>query len=240
MDPKLLSRHLKNRTRVLSTAPVNCVASLFQHPWFSRIRVLQEITYVQRATVYCGSKELPWQSFVDFVYYMVARGWSGRLPFAVQYSARKSPPYWSHITPRLLTMLVEARVCGATDPRDNFFALVPLLEREQQILRAEYPESSRESTQQAPTDVPSLLPGIILSYSYSASDVFVSLSVYFLKSGGLNILRQVAGASRLGPLPSRAPDWSQPPESSYREPKSTGLGHDAFSSSETKPESPFV
>lgn len=171
---------------------------------------------------------------------MVASRWSGRLPFAVQYSARKSPPRWSHITPRLLSMLVEARSCGATDPRDKLFALVPLLERQQQVLHAQYPESSPKSARQAPIDVPTLLSGVLLNYSHSASDVFVSLAVYFLKHVGLNILRQVAGPSHLGSLPSWAPDWSQPPESNYREIKSTALSHNAFGIYEAEPGSPSV
>lgn len=137
-------------------------------------------------------------------------------------------------------MLVEARSCGATDPRDKLFALVPLLERQQQVLHAQYPESSPKSARQAPIDVPTLLSGVLLNYSHSASDVFVSLAVYFLKHVGLNILRQVAGPSHLGSLPSWAPDWSQPPESNYREIKSTALSHNAFGIYEAEPGSPSV
>ncbi|KAI1740751.1 heterokaryon incompatibility protein-domain-containing protein [Xylaria scruposa] len=198
-------------------APDNCVVSLFRRPWFSRIWVLQEIANAQRATVYCGSKELSWESFRDFVHLNVAMKQIEYIPYAMQYCARRPPPHWSGVTTRLLKILIATRSCGATDPRDKVFALIPLLEREQRLFCATNPESPPESPRNIPIDATILLSDISLNYSLSPCNVFINLAVYFLKHIGLDILRQIAGpASRLDSLPSWAPDWSQPPESRYR------------------------
>ncbi|KAI1430263.1 heterokaryon incompatibility protein-domain-containing protein [Xylaria sp. FL1777] len=199
---------------ILSTASDKCVASLFRRPWFSRIWVLQEIANAQSATAYCGGRELPWESFRDFVHYNTTTKWIKSIPFAVEYSARESPPCWTDITQRLLGMLIDTRSYGATDPRDKVFALIPLLAREQRLLRAAYPESSRESS----IDVSMLLPDILLNYDLSPCDVFISLAVYFLRHLGLGILRHVTGSSsHLRTLPSWVPDWSLPSNSKYRQ-----------------------
>ncbi|KAI1350106.1 heterokaryon incompatibility protein-domain-containing protein [Xylaria sp. FL0043] len=197
----------------LTTSPDNCVAALFQRPWFSRIWVLQEIANARSATVYCGGKELPWESFRDFVHYNVAVKWLENIPFAVQYSARKSPRHWSVVSRRLLGMLMDTRSCGATDPRDKVFALLPLLEREKQLLRAAEAESDPETA----VDTGVLLPDITLNYSLSPCDVFISLAVYFLKHIGLDTLRHIGQSSpNMTSLPSWVPDWSQPFKSRYR------------------------
>ncbi|KAI0549271.1 heterokaryon incompatibility protein-domain-containing protein [Xylaria curta] len=219
VDPQdhYVRSYVINGIYLQDVAPDNCVVSLFRRPWFSRIWVLQEIANAPRATVYCGSKELSWENFRDFVHLNVAMKWIEYIPYAMQYSARRSPPHWTNVATRLLNMLIATRSCGATDPRDKVFALIPLLEREQRLLRAADPDSSPESSRNIPIDATILLSDISLNYSLSPCSVFINLAVYFLKHIGLDILRQIAGpASRLDSLPSWAPDWSQPPESGYR------------------------
>lgn len=41
--------------------------NLLRRPWFSRRWVIQEIAFAQTAWVYCGSKKIPWDEFVDAV-----------------------------------------------------------------------------------------------------------------------------------------------------------------------------
>ncbi|KAI0427272.1 heterokaryon incompatibility protein-domain-containing protein [Xylaria sp. FL1042] len=196
------SRHYKlTGVNFLTTSPDNCMALLFRRPWFSRIWVLQEIANTRSATVYCGERELPWESFRDFVHYNVAIKWIENIPFAVQYSllaGRRS---------------TGAMSCGATDPRDKVFALIPLLERERRLLR----DANSESDLEMAVENAVLLPDIILNYSLSPCDVFIGLAAYFLGHVGFDILRHIAeSSSRLASLPSWVPDWSQPLKSRYR------------------------
>ncbi|KAF2763213.1 hypothetical protein EJ05DRAFT_472122 [Pseudovirgaria hyperparasitica] len=52
-----------------TTAADNLVAlqTLMNLPWFSRRWVVQEITLAKRATLYCGTKLIPWNDFADAV-----------------------------------------------------------------------------------------------------------------------------------------------------------------------------
>ncbi|KAI0542695.1 heterokaryon incompatibility protein-domain-containing protein [Xylaria digitata] len=162
----------------LSQAPWELMASFLRRPWFSRIWVLQELANAQTATVYCGSKELPWKSIIDFVRY---------------------------------------------DPRDKVFAVIPLIERERQLLDAMDPEFLTEAARNTPEDVAVPLPGMLLNYSLSPCEVFVNLALYFLKNVGLGVLRVAGLSSHLSSLPSWATDWSQSSVSRYRRFDYTGF-----------------
>jgi hypothetical protein len=122
-----------------STGPVkDLVEQLFQRKWFHRIWVLQEIRFAKDAVVVCGDKEIEWRSFKSFKYWNDNQKWVRQLPYPVQWSTMKltsgfggGHEFLSPFPKRLLRKLRNTRNCGATDPRDKVFAILPLLDWEE-------------------------------------------------------------------------------------------------------------
>jgi hypothetical protein len=189
------------------------VSNLFKRPWFFRVWVLQEITFAQKATVICGDYQLDWESFKAFYHWNVNAGWIEKLPFSVMYAVSPSP-FVFHLTfgERLLKILGDTRSCGATDPRDKLYAILPLLDRhheemkqndEVQMERWEYNEQDlRElSIRQRRLNVQ-------VDYSHSVSRVYTDLAILLMGSVGLDILSYVVKESAIQGLPTWVPDWS--------------------------------
>lgn len=163
------------------------VTSLFRRPWFGRIWVLQEVGAARECWVVCGTKlmslfnfhafhmhnierydpleEFPYpvRSYTDYRGLMKGRGWS----------AKKL----------LLHLLCATRHCGATDPRDKYFALLSMLN-----------DQRSES--------------LTADYSKETSEVYTDLAVYILENIGLSLLCAMQGERVISNLPSWVPDWS--------------------------------
>jgi hypothetical protein len=120
------------------------IEALLQRPWFSRVWVLQEVAFAKEVVVLCGDKEVGWESFMAFKYWNVAALWVRTLPYIVNQAARK-PWLQSFGTPGrgLLNLLVATRHCGATDPRDKLFAILPLLSPETELLAGRSADKQR-------------------------------------------------------------------------------------------------
>lgn len=123
-------------------------------------------------------------------------------------------PFVFHLTfgERLLKILGDTRSCGATDPRDKLYAILPLLDRhheemkqndEVQMERWEYNEQDlRElSIRQRRLNVQ-------VDYSHSVSRVYTDLAILLMGSVGLDILSYVVKESAIQGLPTWVPDWS--------------------------------
>lgn len=102
----------------------NGLLHLLDRPWFRRVWVVQEAFMARRATVLCGWNELPSEVFV-------------LLPMMMQIEADEDvqsvldvmPGYfrqssWRGYETSLQTLLAKFKNSGATDPRDNIYALL--------------------------------------------------------------------------------------------------------------------
>ncbi|GME52847.1 hypothetical protein BP6252_11115 [Neofusicoccum parvum] len=197
------------------------VEALLRRPWFSRVWVLQEVALAGEAVVCCGDKEISWESFKTFRHWNVAARLIKDLPYAVEYAAQ-SPSSSASDTPanRLLKKLVATRHCGATDPRDKLFAILPLMDWETKRSAEKYAGGSRkqslrdswkgvnpvQSEENKKTEKD--LDRSIVDYGHKPAQVFTDVAIYLLESLGLDVLRKVAGPSAIPQLPSWAPDWS--------------------------------
>ncbi|KAF4952806.1 hypothetical protein FGADI_6467 [Fusarium gaditjirri] len=191
----------------------SAVSNLFKRPWFFRVWVLQEITFAQKATVICGDYQLDWESFKTFFHWNVNAGWIQRLPFSVTYAV--SPPlYVLHVTygERLLKILGDTRTCGATDPRDKLYAILPLLDRNHEEMKEELEEQkerwdyNKQELQELTIRQRRL--NVQVNYSHSVSRVYTDLAILLMGSVGLDILSYVVKESAIPALPTWVPDWS--------------------------------
>ncbi|KAF4986162.1 hypothetical protein FGRMN_10962 [Fusarium graminum] len=190
--------------------PVN---QLFQRSWFYRVWVLQEITFAQKAAVICGSYQVEWESFIEFYHWNLGSRWVDKLPYSVNYAAARDR-YIPHMTysDRLLKALSDTRYCGATDPRDRLYAILPVLDREHDEMRAEVQRSDiswelneeelrQSSIRQQPLEFQ-------LSYNNSVKQVYTDLATVLLKAVGLDLLTHVISEPSVSGLPSWVPDWT--------------------------------
>jgi hypothetical protein len=88
----------------------------------------------------------------------------------------------------MLKALLQARHCGATNPRDKVYALLPLLHSFDKQL--------------------TLTP----NYEDSPGKVYTDCAKTLIAERGFEILYAVQGGSRIDNLPSWVPDWSIPPK----------------------------
>lgn len=196
------------------------IEALLRRPWFSRVWVLQEVALANKAVVCCGNKEISWESFKAFKYWNVAASWVETLPYAVETTVKSL--YSGGGTPgrRLLSMLAATRHCGATDPRDKLFAILPLLDLETKYFAQQSAENQRlgelrdalEERKQAQGEeakqMEKDLDRKIVDYGHTPAQVFADLAIYLLETLGLDVLCQVVGPSNMPRLPSWVPDWS--------------------------------
>ncbi|CAF3630277.1 hypothetical protein SNK05_002114 [Fusarium graminearum] len=189
------------------------VDNLFKRPWFFRVWVLQEITFAQTATVICGDYQLDWESFKTFYHWNVNAGWIEKLPFSINYAVSPSP-FVSYVTygERLLKILVDTRSCGATDPRDKLYAIIPLLDRDHEGMQEEN-EEQKERWQYNEEELRQLSIrqrrlNIQVNYSDSVSRVYTELATLLMGSIGLDVLSYVVKESAMPGLPTWVPDWT--------------------------------
>jgi hypothetical protein len=187
------------------------VNHLLESPWFYRVWVLQEITFAQKATVICGSQQVDWDSFKEFHHWNVSERWVKRPPYSVSYSA-----FWiansSQLSygDRLLKTLKDTRFCGATDPRDRLYAILPLIDREHDEMVSKMAEFDwgfdEKETQEIHLRQQRL--AIQPNYNHSVTQVYTNLAIELLQSIGLDLLKFVVGEPLTNDLPSWVPDWT--------------------------------
>ncbi|KAF5703459.1 heterokaryon incompatibility het-6 [Fusarium globosum] len=191
----------------------SAVSNLFERLWFFRVWVLQEITFAQKATVICGDYRLSWESFKTFSHWYVNAGWVKRLPFSVTYAISPTP-YVLHVTygERLLKILEDTRACGATDPRDKLYAILPLLDRHHEEMKEEL-EEYKERWDYNEQELQELAIrqrrlNVQVDYSHAVSRVYTDLAILLMGSVGLDVLSYVVKESAIPGLPTWVPDWS--------------------------------
>ncbi|KAF4965714.1 hypothetical protein FSARC_6497 [Fusarium sarcochroum] len=187
---------------------------LFERPWFHRVWVLQEITFAQKAIILCGGHELDWESLRAFYHWNTSNKWIARLPYSVEYSMSKTSMGGNFIAygERLLKMLGNTRHCGATDPRDRLYAILPLQEREHTKMRSEVDDHIKRwdfnEEEIREWNIRRQAVEIQVSYDHSVRQVYTDLAIVLLKSIGLDVLRQVVKDPLVQGLPSWVPDWT--------------------------------
>lgn len=178
------------------------IQKLFARPWFRRVWVLQEALLAREIAVICGDREVSWEAFKTFKDYDQAKI-VRPLPYVLKDSASK----WirdstemdeDRISRTLFNFLRESRGCEATDPRDQVYALLPL------IMGAFLSPGNYN-------------PLIEPDYSRTMAQVYADLACKFLNTPGigLGLLRAVFPSSNMSDLPSWVPDWSMKPCFSY-------------------------
>lgn len=177
------------------------IQNFFSRPWFRRVWVLQEALLAREVAVMCGNRQVPWEALKTFNYY--DQGKTVRLaPYVLSNGASKwvrdTETDESRILRRLFNCLRESRGCEATDPRDQVYALLPLL------VGDFLPQGKCK-------------PLIEPDYSRTIAQVYTDLACKFLNTPGigLELLRAVFPSSNMSDLPSWVPDWSMKPCFSY-------------------------
>ncbi|SPJ74730.1 related to heterokaryon incompatibility protein het-6 [Fusarium torulosum] len=187
------------------------VNSLFGSPWFYRVWVLQEITFAQKATVICGSQQVDWESFKEFHHWNVSERWVQRPPYSVSYAA-----FWlansSQLSygDRLLKTLKDTRFCGATDPRDRLYAILPLVDREHDEMMSRLAKYGWELNEKEEQESHLRQQRLVIqpNYNHSVKQVYEDLAMVLLRAVGLDLLTYVVGDLSANNLPSWVPDWT--------------------------------
>ncbi|KAF2647208.1 HET-domain-containing protein [Lophiostoma macrostomum CBS 122681] len=158
------------------------IGKLLDHPWFTRVWVLQEIKAARHAKVICGQYTVSWREFESAYRY-----WHGGNTVLNQFLSLTRVWGDEQMDPAtiLFQRLCESRYCGATDPRDKVYALLGLL----------------------PQGMADL---IHVDYTKSVTQVYVATASLLVKTIGLTILSAVQGTSSIDDLPSWVPDWTLP------------------------------
>ncbi|KAM6517286.1 hypothetical protein FSOLCH5_008249 [Fusarium solani] len=187
----------------------------FERPWFHRVWVLQEITFAKQAIVVCGSQQLDWKSFLTFYQWNIMNRTVDKLPYSVQYSTSPVSEHggWIWYVERLFRMLRDTRHCGATDPRDKLYAIIPLLNRDHDQLSVEIGEAMEKWEYDNEDEVQDMQARrqriqIPVDYGLSEKAVFTDLAVLLLQTVGLDALKSVIKQPQIPGLPSWVPDWS--------------------------------
>lgn len=177
------------------------IQKFFARPWFRRVWVLQEALLARDVAVICGDRQVPWEALRIFKEY--DQGGTVRLvPYILSNRASKwvrdTEKDESKISRRLFNCLRESRGCEATDPRDQVYALLPLL------MGDFLPQGNYK-------------PLIEPDYSRTIAQVYTDLACRFLNTPGigLELLRAAFPSSNISDLPSWVPDWSMKPRFSY-------------------------
>jgi hypothetical protein len=178
-------------------------------PWWSRMWVVQESSLARMARVVWGSNEMYWgilwaglgylSTWLHFQSIHLMGDESYHKAFSL---LERSQPYWVPIVgswerinrrldgtkTKLIDMLLQTSVSStstATDPRDNIFGLMGLIDDADQL-------------------------GIQVDYSQDLSTVFERTARALFQTEGLKMLQccQFSPLHRTGDLPTWIPDWS--------------------------------
>jgi hypothetical protein len=166
---------------------INALNNFFRQPWFTRVWVIQEAILSRSGVIYYGEKILSWSAVKNFKTWNTSTKWLPLLPFVVTFemqSFEKDPIEAGNI---VLKALLQARHCGATNPRDKVYALLPLL------------HSFCKNFNLTP------------NYGDSLAKVYSDCASSLVAECGLEILYAVQGPSSIENLPSWVPDWSMTP-----------------------------
>ncbi|KAF7885849.1 uncharacterized protein EAF02_004358 [Botrytis sinoallii] len=108
------------------------VNDIMTAPWWNRVWVIQEITFPKEVMVFCGDEEWDWDEMVELgKFVMGSSSWvsfdDGNLNININWGGLKqlSDMRSEKIQP-LHKLLLAFRGRGATDPRDNIFALLSM------------------------------------------------------------------------------------------------------------------
>jgi hypothetical protein len=205
--------------------PKETIEALFKRPWFTRIWVLQEIHMASKAVVICGDCVLNWDSFIVFSRWNVSMSTVDRLPYVITAGPEKYRWHPSYMQPfytpafALRAVLHDSRHCDATDPRDKFFAILPLVQQWEDENNAKGFDAEAhervlsffqqgEDTNGAEDCGAEAYETIKADYHLTVTQVFINLGKYLYRAFSLEVLEDVAGPSTLPSLPSWVPDWS--------------------------------
>ncbi|KAH8128739.1 HET-domain-containing protein [Trichoderma asperelloides] len=152
---------------IKSASLVRALSSFFHRSWFTRVWVFQEAVLPATGITYCGNKTPPCCQFVV-----------------------SGPKISSIEREELLPMfklLVQARHCEATDPRDKIYSMLSLLGTSDKQF--------------------SLKP----RYEDPVAMVYTDCALALLADSGCDLLSAGQGGSTIDGLPSWVPDWSVQP-----------------------------
>ncbi|KAM5359271.1 hypothetical protein ACJZ2D_014619 [Fusarium nematophilum] len=219
-----LLRNIHDGQEDNSDQPKSLIQNLFQRPWFSRVWVLQEISLARQAVFVCGEEEVEWDVFRSFYHWNNTSKWIETLPYAIKYPAtrdRRGRGYGYYVSnvsygEMLQGMLMATRHCGATDPRDKLYAILPMLDFKYEEVLVELDRDSPELEEydqgsSSARDRPPPLDQVRISanYHHSVQQIYTNLAVTLLESTGLGILSMNLGSPRpMKGIPSWVPDWS--------------------------------
>ncbi|KAM0484265.1 hypothetical protein ACHAPX_001685 [Trichoderma viride] len=165
---------------------IQALSSFFYRPWFTRVWVIQEVVLPATGTAYCGNKTLSWSTIKHFNSWNTTNKWLQQLPFVV--SAPNVSLTEHHVEPPMLKLLLQARHCEATDPRDKIYSMLSLLDT---------------------SDKPfSLKP----RYEDPVAKVYTDCAFALMADSSYNLLSAMQGGSTIDGLPSWVPDWSVQPK----------------------------
>ena len=187
------------------------ILDLLRMPWFSRRWIIQEVVMNLDVVIFCGSQQ---SSFLRLAQSYI---WSlsiERSPLARTAGLMAIFDLWNWWALKqgeegsrcLLRLLRDFDHFGCADGKDRIFTLAALSTdvRLHTIANATPPRSLESDSE----------PGIIVDYSASVEDVYVSTALTIVNSGHLEwVLGQVvmrSGAVGTAALPSWVPDWRDP------------------------------
>jgi Heterokaryon incompatibility protein (HET) len=126
---------------------------MFSRTWFSRIWVVQEISFAENIVILCGSFFLSWEGCIaacEFLSYSVLSDLQlSEIPYT-GWHMEVLGAFRASNSSDLLTVLRETRAFGASDPRDKIYAVLglaslgPTLLSAAQIIRQDYKLTSAE------------------------------------------------------------------------------------------------
>lgn len=169
--------------------------AIYWRAWFTRAWVIQEITLSKAAVVHCGMQSVEWSDMVQAALYISQRAFSPVVGVNPERILRLGNLMNLYEQDRKLTLhglLVESRMCHATDPRDHLYSLLGLA-------------------------VDNIKENIKVDYSAPAADVFTSVGILILKNEKtLDLFSAITDSAwHLTPkLPWWIPDWAVLPRSS--------------------------
>jgi hypothetical protein len=202
---------LKDSSRPLPPTDKSALQLLFQRPWFNRMWVLQEISLAKTAIVICGGQEVDWKSFHHFYHWNVSEKWLKEIPYSMKYQAYQEKnlvEFNGAFETRLLKMLVNARHCAATDPRDKLYGILPLLEWESQKEQDKSRDINEQTSQEDSPKVSQPSFTIKPDYALSTSQVYTDVATKLMQSFGLDLLQEAVNPPLVDDLPSWVPDWT--------------------------------
>lgn len=183
---------------VLNLDHWKALARFFEHTWFNRAWIIQEVTFARQITVLCGPHTVPWDYLPTVSGFLATSSWTqffkqpGIMACTSNASARwHNTPARLAATQRtwssgsrdgLLYALIRARPSACQDPRDKVYSQLALGNA-----------------------------NIFPSYKISVAEAYVNAAKYILEhSDNLLLLTCVEGEEfqKIPGLPSWVPDWS--------------------------------